>query len=260
MKKIISLLLVLATFATAFGASFTETAIAKILAVSAKQFITPEFIAGVIKTREPNFYSDTCDFYAAYYMCRQRTYDTLFMDKTVNESSSGEFWRMYIKFRTVTVAKFKGELHSENALADVYAACRESFVKTVSGTEPAFRLNLLKMTKEAIAEFEAVKDKAERAVIMSDIARQDYAEYGDDGNVEVEKMLAKHVPATEIAQHVLDEPSFGTLKADVERKNLDMSKFALRRWNEGGDVLVEKYLTVLRMAKSDIISTLAVNR
>ncbi len=255
MKKLLTVIALLATAHLAFGSFIKDAVIAKILAIKAEAFITPKFITKVIDSRESNFGTTTCGFYEAYYMCRARTYDLTFVGENANDSESSTVgWGNYLQFRTVMVARMKEQLHAGDTLAKVYANCQSEFIKTVSQQGPQFQENLHAMLHDAVAAFEAVTQESRRKGIMQMIIKDERDRSDNSMIATIESMLAQNRPADEIAQKIkVDvEPIDEKDLLDAGLNDLDLAKFALRRWNEGGDALIEKYLVVLRQAEHDV--------
>jgi hypothetical protein len=246
MKKLLIILVLLATIA--FGAPIRDAVVAKILAAKARKLITPDLIKKVIETRTPNFGSQSADFFEAYHMVRLRTYEDLFADESHNSANADAVGVRYIQLRTLTVAVMKGQLHTGNTLANVYADCREAFVKTLGDQDPIFVSNLSTLIQSAISEFESVKIDGDRSKLVKEIESERQSLYGISTS-EIEEMLAANAPAEKIAERIAVTV---VIEKSANPRNLDMAKFALRRWKEGGKVLCDKYLVVLRLAAADL--------
>ncbi len=253
-KNILFVFAIVLSASAAFGASLRDTVINKILSIQVQKFLTPEFISSVISTRTPDFDEAECSFADSYYVCRDRTYESLFggweglEDAKNNDSDNDD---LYYQLRTVAVAKLKAELHQGDTLMEVYQNCRPAFVKTIARQSPAFRQHLQAFIEEAIESFTSVKDKDYRSKFSYYLEVQNVRLYGVSNSI-IENMLASNRPAEEIAKQVLNSPVAAEDKSFQAPPDVDLSKFALRRWNEGGTTLVGKYLAVLQLMQKDL--------
>ncbi|MES2985871.1 MAG: hypothetical protein V4686_01955 [Patescibacteria group bacterium] len=237
MKKFVIVLFLVVT--SLFAASpIKDAVVAKILAIKVKELVTPEFIKK-IGEKYPKEYEKS-NFKDSYRVCREEVYGGLFEYDPTN----------YYQFRTITVALLKEQLHSKNTLLEVYTSCRESFIENVKAQKPEFQTSLILLLKTTIAELESVKTKEGRSKMIGEFEQQQFNYYGASTE-EIERLLASNTSAAKIADKVLKEEPMVETKT-LDQDHLDIIKFALRRWNEGGKVLIDKYLTVLRMAEKDI--------
>jgi hypothetical protein len=255
MKRILIVLTALVTLTAAFGAPIKDAVIAKILALKAKEFINPAFVKKVVESRHYDFGDTSCDFYSAYYECRRNSYEGIFKESG-SDSDESPSWNQYLRLRTIVVAQMKEQLHSGTTLLETYNSCRDAFITTIGAQQPEFRANLIAMIKHAIGEFEKVENEPTRTEVEVVAAIEERKLHGDTDEADLEAMLVQNLSAAETARIVEKLPADSQTNKPESSQNLDMTKFALRRWNEGGMALVKKYLVVLRLAEKDVAGTI----
>lgn len=253
MKKTITILVaMIALLAAAFGAPIRDAMIAKILALQVKKHITAEFIKSAIESRKESFGIHGADFYEVGHVLRLRTFEEVWPEVSKHQSGSDNAWTQYLQLRTLTIAVMKEQLHKGDTLATVYANCRDGFVKTLAGEDQTFVSNLHSFITEGILELESVIDAGNRRKVAKEIEMEGRS-HGNHVS-DIEAMLAANVPASKIADRIMETV---IIEIPSNPRNLDWPKFAMRRWKEGGEVLVKKYLTVLRLAEKDIAGVIA---
>lgn len=257
MKKILTLSALLVAFTSiVFGASLRDAVVEKLLALKAREFINATLATNVIKEHH-NFSATNATFHAIYYDCRSQSYELAFNGSRVEIEDGNKPWSFnrYYYLRSIVVAQIKEQLHQGDSLVEVYTLLRPDMLKALTTQDVEFRRNLLETVKTGIKAFTFVQKKEYRDNFTAYIALEDK----DQTNTKltgIEAMLAANKSAKEIVAFNESEDDVVEVPAFTPLPDIDLAKFALRRYNEGGDVLVKKYLTILRTAQEDIEATL----
>lgn len=261
-KKIAMCLAALAAFTFTFGGEIKDAVFTELLRLTVKELVTPQFIARALESRKHNFGGCDVNFHDAYYQARETAYGSTPWGKECFEKPSRESYEVYNTLKVVLVASLKKQLHDGTTLMDTYSACRESFKTSLAGETPELRKSLLKSVTGAIETFEKVKSAKYRDELQALATQEVIRLYGFDQS-KIEEMLAKNVDAEAIIEQVKlqqkleAEPQGSSGAVDAEStRDRDLEKFALRRFNEGGERLIDKYLAVARLAEEDIKTTI----
>jgi hypothetical protein len=261
-KKIAICLATLAAFTFTFGGEIKDELYTQLLRLTARELVTPQFIAKALESRKHNFGGCDVRFSDAYYQARETTYYSTPWGKEYFEKSSRESYEVYSTLKVVLVASLKKQLHDGTTLIDTYSACRESFKNSLAGETPELRESLLKSVTGAIETFEKVKSAKYRDELQALATQEVIRLYGFDQS-KIEEMLAKNVDAEAIIEQVklqqkleAEAQSLNKMTEVESTRDRDLEKFALRRFNEGGVRLIDKYLAVTRLAAEDIKSTI----
>ncbi len=261
MKKNLAITAILfAITSLVFGIAVRDAFAQKLLDLVVREFLNPKFISGLVEKNPPALYKDGLHFDGAYYEARERSYSALFAEDATVRGDDNRYYYL----RTVAVAKFKEELHKGTTLMDVYQDAREEFKKSIESMPSEFKNALLALIDEASMNFTNTLNQQYRNdfVHANAIAAKERDEEIKNLEIQVlESLLINHKSAEEIVaakEHgfpnlpVLPKPS----AAFKLPKDLDSAKFAMRRFDEGGKELVGKYLTVLKLMRADVASTL----
>lgn len=261
-KKIVTAVATLAAFTFVFAGEIKDIVFTELLRLTVKEVVTPAFISKALESRKHNFGGSDVNFHDAYYQARETTYHSTSWGKECNDKPSRESYEVYNTLKVVLAASLKKQMHEGTTLMDTYSACRESFKTSLNGETPEFRKSLLASVTGAIETFEKVKGAKYRDELQVLATQEVIRLYGFDQS-KIEEMLAKNVDAEAIIEQIklqqkLEAETQGSSKTtDVEpSRDRDLEKFALRRFDEGGVRLLDKYIAVTRLAQEDIKQTI----
>lgn len=232
---------------TASAAQIDDSLIDKLLTFSVKDFITESVFDEVWKTAK--FYSMELRGYQAYHSARSITYEKL--------GVTYEDWESYIQGRTIIVARVKAYFFSGENLKDTYLEIqprlKEEFFKLTQEEKDGLRKTLsnTKMCFETLLKPE--QQKVYNVWFESDLL-------GDDSNNRklAENWLVNNLSTEDIAKRIrageLAEPAQKLDSEDEAFKvypDRDIAKFAGRRFKEGGEDLLRKYIEVIDLVIAD---------
>jgi hypothetical protein len=237
----------LAAFTFTFAGEIKDAVFNRILRLTAKELITKKFIAEASKSfhRGPQG-SSTIDFQRLYGDARRTTYDL---------TISGEEYSDIGLLRVVVVASMKNQLHNGTTLVDVYKSCRNDFIAALSEERVEFRRSLLELSNKAINVFEKVKKPEFRKELQDLAFAEDVYIHGFDCS-KIDKMLASNSTAEDIIRQIqMQQKQFSDISVVVpvdESRDRHLEGFALRRYEEGKDRLINQYLVLVRLMREDI--------
>jgi len=261
MKKQIRIAFIITTLLAALtftlAGEIRDVVFSRLLRLTAQEVISPKFIAEAFKSG-PDYGSDKVSFHNGYHQARSTTYDLTFWGEGHSDVDHSTY-DSYYSLRTVMVASMKRQLHSGTTLVDIYKSRRQDFIKFLGEEKPRFRQALLNSVDEAIKVFGDVKKPEFRKELQDLALSESRTSYGFN-NDKVEEMLAKHVKAEDIVRQIQrqQKEDFG-LKSVVpaeKTRDRDLEKFALRRYYEGGEKLVNKYIELTRLVREDVKGTI----
>lgn len=248
---------IVALFAFAFAGKIKDTVFSRLLRLTAQEVINPKLVGEVFKSGLDYGY-DKVSFHKTYHQARSTTYDLTFWGEGHSDVDHSTY-DSYYSLRTVVVASMKHQLHSSTTMMDVYKLCRQDFKKFLGEEKPRFHQALLNSVNEAIRVLEEVKNPAFRKELQDLALSESRVSYGFDNN-KIEEMLAKNAKAEDIVKQIQqqqkEDSSLKSVTPAEKTRDRDVEKFALRRFEEGGEKLVNKYLEVARLAREDIKSTI----
>ena len=229
----------------AFGGEIADSLIAKVAAIKAKEFLSPSFIARFIGDGSHRLNDGgKIDFRDIYYRARDTSYTATFGDDLP--------FRQYVVLRTIMVSSFKKQLHADNGMEGVYDQCRDQFKADMKRQTPEFRKAAMALVETSIDTFTLIKDPAYRKGFQELIAVDEEKDYGEyRAEKAMDDMLANNVGPDEVIKSVTSKAK--AIHLVVERpQDMNIAKFALRRFNEGGDGLVDRYVGIFRRLLMDI--------
>lgn len=234
----------------------------KLLYLTAKQVITPKFIAEALKNRKSNFGGNgPVNFHDAYYQARSTTYYSTFWGEDhpdMHEKASTD--DNYYALRTVVVAQMKEQLNSGTVLMDLYKSCRKDWMAALPNEGVEFQQSLLESVERAAQVFEKIKNSEFRKELRALEVQERRESYGFD-ETKIADMLSKHAKAEEIVKQIQHQQSAtgDTKKVEVsvdKTRDRDLERFAFRRYEQGGEKLTKKYHDVAVLAAEDIKKTI----
>lgn len=186
--------------------------------------------------------------FQGYHVTRSGLYENLGLE-------DGDY-QSYVQGRTIIIARVKEHFFNGNNLKSLYLSVQPKFqaevVKlTVEERQQLFlRLNMMKTTFEEMG-------KPERQALWKKFFRSE--QYPKRESDEAQKMLVANLSAKEIAEKI---QSGGALQQKARQTDEDLfvagfedeslAKFAGRRFGEGGNSLLQKYIAVIDLAIADV--------
>jgi len=249
MKTIAILSALLITLAA--GAQITDGFITKFLDFSVKKVLAEQVFDKVWdRFHEENFKTSA---YQGYRKTRGTLYESLGLQY------DGENVSMYLQGRTIIMTQIKGYFFNGENLKEMYLEI-----------QPRYRAELEKM---GLAEKTSLSLKLEEVKLTfemmlkpqnQDIYWNWYKTITENPTVEniqfARSLIFNNVPAEEIVKKIkageLSKPILD--KWEVEEQvfkaypDIDLAQFAGRRWKDGGDNLLRKYIEVIDLAIADI--------
>ncbi len=245
-------------FTFAFAGEIKDAVFARLLRLTAQEVVNPKFIAEAFKSGPDYGYVDKVSFHSAFHQARSTTYDLTFWGK--DHVDVDKSWDNYYALRTVVVASLKHQLHSGTTLVDVYKSCSKDFEKSLRQEKYEFRQALLNSIDESIRVLGDVKKPEFRKELQDLALSESRASYGFN-NDKVEEMLSRNAKAEDIVRQIQlqqkEDASLKTVTPAEKTRDRDFEKFALRRYEEGGEKLVNKYIELARLVRVDVKSTIS---
>lgn len=201
-------------------------------------------------------YGFDTDSRSVYHTCRTNTYDSLSFnsDPDMDGDSAANYWTGYIEARTVVVARFKDYLHEGDNLKKMFLRHEPRFHVEISKLDDKQKGRILKNLQTAKQAFELMLDKKKRVEFEKWIAGSQNPSTDYD---RAEGILSKNLTAKQTASLIAQ----GKIGIDVEPDqnaffegfgDKYMAKFAGRRYREGGEALLKKYIVVIDLAIGDV--------
>lgn len=258
-KKFAAVITTLITFITlAFGQEIKESIAVRLAGMKFRQLCTKDVVQKVIARDHLDNKESEIRFYGTYYYARQSVYDTHFPGVTHEITEEDNYYLL----RTTVVARMKELLHGggskKNLLLDAYAECAEDAKVTFASLPADQRRKLKQKVGEAITAFGSMKSEEAQKAFHRFLGITDTETYW----MQVINcgLLQKNLSASEtlrIAEELRGKSAIDTRAilhalASKQVSDVDLGSFAYRRWKEGGVILLNKYIALLKRVQSDI--------
>ncbi len=242
----------------AFGQEIKESIAVRLAGMKFRQLCTKEVIQKILYSDYLASSEPEVRFRDAYYYARKGMYDTHFPNATYESAKEDNYYLL----RTTVVARLKELLHGggskKNLLLDAHAECAD-YVKSTFINLPADQRRKLKQKlAEAIAAFGSMKNvetqKVFRLYLECTETDMEWTHAINGG------LLLKNLSAGETVRLAdrlrerltIDRQLETYTLASKQVPDVDMGSFAYRRWKEGGNTLLEKYIALLKRVHRDI--------
>lgn len=242
---LLAISMIILAVSVAFGGEIAEALVNKVLCIKAKEFLSPARITKIIKTRGEFSVNDEgkVDFQEVYGHARTISYEAAFGEVEYVE---------YIMLRTVMVASMKKQLHAVGGMEEVYDTCRADFKKTMGKQKPDFRKATLSLVKDSLDSFNFIKNEEYRKGFENLMELEKTKMYGENQRAKaIDQLLANNTDPETIAKAIMSKASVPSLVVD-KPKDMNVTRFALRRFKEGGEELVDRYIGILRRMQDDV--------
>lgn len=258
-KQFVTVITALIAFITfAFGQEIKESIAVRLAGMKLRQLCTKEVIQKVVSSEHLASKAPEVRFHAAYYQAREGVYGTHFPGVTHEITEEDNYYLL----RTTVVARMKELLHGggskKNLLLDAYAECAEDAKATFASLPADQRRKLKQKVEEAITAFGSMKNMETQKVFHRFLGITDTETYW----MQVINcgLLQKNLSASEtlrIAEELRGKSAIDTRAilhalASKQVPDVDLGSFAYRRWKEGGVILLNKYIALLKRVQSDI--------
>lgn len=245
MKKLTSLVLA-ALVITASAAQVADGLIKNLLNFSVKELIAGPVFDGVWKSAKS--YGMAPSGSGLYYSARESSYDNL----GISYNDGG--WEAYIQARTIAVARIKSHFSDGENLKDMYLAVKPRFKEEYSKLSDKEKAKLRKTLSDAKTCFEMLLKKENQVA---------YKEWLDgfpiSENRRANNWLTENLSADEIAKRIKagelkDMPEGWEIEEQAFKAypDEDIAQFAGRRFKDGGEALLRKYIEVIDLAIADM--------
>lgn len=235
---------------TASAAQITQTLIDKLLGFSVKEIITGPVFESVWKSSK-TYGGMSPSGYQAYHNARSSTYDNLGLKWTD--------WESYIQGRTIIVARIKSYFFDGENLKDTYLAIQPRFKTEFSKLSDKEKKGLRQTLSEAKTCFEMMLQLEQQKKYDIWLNEDSLGNSRVDNLKLAENWLVNNLSAEDIAKRIkegeLTEPAE---KFDIEEEafkaypDKTIAKFSGRRFKEGGEELLRKYIEVIDLAIADV--------
>lgn len=231
---------------TASAAQVADSLIDKFLKFSVKDILVEHVFEGVWSSAK--LYGMEPSGFRLYHTARSSTYENLGLEWTD--------WDSYIQGRTIIVARIKGYFFDGENLKDTYLAIQPRFKEEFSKLSYKEKDGLREVLNDTKTCFELILKPDNQAVYKSWL---DQTMVGPVDCLEMSKIwLENNLSAEDIAKRI----KAGELKSlpdkwDAETEafkiypDKDIAKFAGRRFKDGGEKLIRKYIEVIDLAIAD---------
>ncbi len=232
---------------TASAAQIDDRLIDKILNFSVKDFIAEHVFDEVWKTAK--LYGMEPGGHQAYHSARSATYEKMDL--------SWEDWESYIQGRTIIIARIKSYFFTGENLKDTYLIIQPRFKEEFSKLTQEEKDGLKKTLYNIKMCFETML-KPEHQKVYNTWFEAELLGYDSNNWKLAENWLVNNLSAEDIANRIrageLAEPDQNlNIEQDAfkDYPDRDIAKFAGRRFKEGGEDLIHKYLEVIDLAITD---------
>jgi hypothetical protein len=244
MKKLIAVITIAIAIA-ATAAQITDGFIEKLLSFSVKRLIVEQVFDDLWERAANDDMNET--LHHMYRDARGFTYQNLDIKEGDDEA--------YIQSQTIVMARVKKYFLSGDNLKDTYLAIQPRFKKRFTELDDGEKALLRKKLTDIKTTFELMLDKENQKTYKT---WRDRLVESSIRKIS-QSWLTKNLSAEEIAKRI----RAGGLSQDLGRydleqetfavyPNVDIAKFAGRRWKDGGDPLLRNYLEVIDMAIKDV--------
>lgn len=249
MKKTLLRVLLALTLLCSAAYAWREDIMKKLLVIKAKEFITGDFVTKFAQ-RPKYVYKEGLTFDGLYDDIRSMTYEVTFGNEVRETKSEEDRPDDYYGYRTVAVSVFRSQLHKGDTLKEVYRQIRDSLIEAVKKSGPNERAGLVKFLTRASETFAVVAQKELRQQLAKSLS---VSESPDSFFMKCEIAVAKRLSPEQTLKAIgqpTQEVDWSKTPRAIDPDGL--KRFALRRFDEGGMVLVKKYQTVINLALADV--------
>jgi len=248
MKKLLVILSAVLVL-TATGAQIADGLIEKLLRFSVKELLVERVFGEVWKSAKN--YGMKESGHGMYYSARESSYKNLGI-----EYDNGGF-EAYLQGRTIVVAKIKDYFFSGENLKDTYLAIQPRFKEEFSKLSDKEKDGLRQTFENIKTCFELMLRPENQLMYDQWLTR---AAGGPDSNsFELsESWLVNNLSAEDIAKRIragelktLPDKWHAEEEAFKAYPDTDIAQFAGRRFKEGGESLLRKYIEVINLAIAD---------
>lgn len=253
MKTIIAGIALLFTMTCIAASTPLGDMLKKLAAYPVEQLIPAPVIRSIIdETIEHAMTHDDIDFRSSYFDARDQTYSQEILYNNFRDPESPTSWFNSVKAMIIT--KVKNHVHQGQNLRELYKAHSEYFAGKVRGLPPEIKARVQNKIATAYGVFANMKNPDTKA----DFFRFQKAELEHVGQSDM-RLLAKNLPVDQIMEAITAGELDKRAAAETAEKaftarftDTGLAKFAGRRSAEGGDQLIDEYMTILQMMLQDI--------